>query len=313
MAFDLKLKKGDIIDIISPSSANFKASMEDVEAFVAEKFGYKARIREGMMVKGRDPFSANTDEVRLEQLLDALQAADSKVIWAYGGGYGATRLITLLSQYDFSALPPKIIIGFSDITALQLYFYEKYGWPYLHGRGLGQFVDGTKLQDNDIDSIKNVLSGEWEEIEYVLTPANNLARAIGTINAEVIGGNLCLIECGLATDWQIKPAGKILFFEEVSERGYRIHRTLEHLKQAGIFENIKALIIGDIKCQAEVDGSMLCEDALGDFISKADFPIFRSSDFGHSEKNYPLLCGVKATLEMGANSALIFENFNQGI
>lgn len=308
MTFNLKLKKGEIIDIISPSSANFKVSMADVATFVSEQLGYEARIREGIMVKGRDPFSANTDEVRLEQLLDALRAPDSQAIWAYRGGYGATRLIILLSQHDFADIPPKVIIGFSDLTALQLYFYQKYGWPYLHARGLGQFVDGTKLQDDDIDSIKNVLSGEWEEIKYALTPANDLARAEGTIEAEVIGGNLCLIECSLATDWQIKPAGKILFFEEVGEKGYRIHRMLEHLKQAGIFDNIRALIIGDIKCQAEVDGAVLCEDALSDFIGKADFPIFRSSDFGHSERNYPLLCGVKATLEMGENPTLVFEN-----
>lgn len=309
----LNIKKGDIIDVIAPSSGNFNVDIYDAVEFINNHLGYNARIREGMMVKERDPFSANTDEVRLEQLLDALRAPDSKVLWAYRGGYGATRLITLLSEYDFSDLPPKTIIGFSDITALQLYFYERYGWPYLHSRVVNQYIDGTKLSDDDIPRIKSILSGEWKVIKHDLTPANSLAQNENTIEAEVIGGNLCLIESSLGTDWQIKPAGKILFFEEVSERGYRIHRMLEHLKQAGIFDDIKALIIGDIKCQAEADGSMLCEDALNDFIGKAEFPIFRSSDFGHGEKNYPLFCGVKATLEIGANPALIFENFNQGV
>ena len=99
-----------------------------------------------------------------------------------------------------------------------------------------------------------------------------------------------------------------MFIEEVDERGYAIHRILEHLKQAGIFNNIKALILGDIQCQIEPNGSYLCDAAIKEFCDGLNFPIVKSTDFGHGKKNYPIIMGTKSTLILGKKASLILKN-----
>lgn len=301
----LQLKPGDIIDVIAPSSAHHDVSLESIEKFVSN-LGYRARIRKGLIVKDADIFSANKNEVRFTHLLEALLAEDSKVIWAFRGGYGATRILSQLDNHDFSK-QRKFLIGFSDITALFLYFHARYKWPYIHGRVLSQYAS-TEVKEEEVGCIKKILSGNSKTIRYSFEPVNKKACVPKKINAEIIGGNLSLIQCSLGTTWQINSNNKVLFIEETNERGYKIHRMLEHLKQAGVFDNIKALILGNIDCLAEPNGSSLCEAAISNFFDGVTFPVIRSKNFGHGENNYPLMMGTKSLLTLGKDVYLTFEN-----
>ncbi len=294
-----------IIDVIAPSFGTPEVPLEKYSEFISS-LGYKARFADNFMKSNADLFSSNTDHVRYNNLVNAILADDSDIIWAIRGGYGSTRIIPMLSKYDFSRQKKKIIIGYSDITALALFFYKKYNWHYIHGRVLAQYILDN-VSSKEIECMQNILAGNQAKIMYKFTAFNNHSLEPLVLNTELIGGNLSLIQCSIGTNWQIETDGKILFIEEVGERGYRIHRTLEHLKQAGIFNNIKALILGDIQCVHEDNGESLCENAVKDFFHNANFPIIRSNAFGHNKENYPLIMGSQATLTLGKTISLNFK------
>jgi len=305
----LGLKKGEIIDVVAPSCADFEVSISQIREFI-ESLGYKARVPADLQAEGADVFSANSEEIRSKHLVDALKSEDSKVIWIFRGGYGATKLIPELDKHDFSS-NPKTIIGFSDITALGIYFEVKYDWKFIHGRMVGSHVKNQHTTE-ELNVMKGFLSGEWDRVEYKFESLNAKAKEEISIKGEITGGNLALIQCGLGTNWQINAHNKILFLEDVGERGYRIDRMLEHLKQAGVFNNISALIFGDITCAPEPNGELLCDAAVSRFIEREmqGIPVFSSKMFGHGQINYPLIFNIEAQLTMGDDATLVFKNID---
>lgn len=291
-----------IIDIVSPSFPDLSATLEQAEGFI-KSMGFIPRIQPNMIEKDAHLFAANTDKTRYEQLLKALDAKDSDIIWAFRGGYGATRLLPMLEKHDFSR-NPKTIVGFSDITALSNYFYNKYGWKTIHTGVLVEYSSPThrarKISlEKEVSLIKQFLSGEEGVVIYPLhklIKSNSRDVIPQRIQGKLVGGNLSLLQCSIGTNWQIDATDKILFIEDVGEQGYSIHRMLTHLEQAGIFDNIKALIIGSTECAPEKDGSVMCEDAIIDFIKNKKFPVFINKDFGHGVVNYPLMLGSDITI-----------------
>ncbi|MCH9753906.1 MAG: LD-carboxypeptidase [Alphaproteobacteria bacterium] len=301
----LGLKKGDIIDVVAPSCGDLEVSVNQVKEFI-RSLGYEPRVPEDLQEKDADLFSANTHEVRSKHLIDALKAKDSKVIWMFRGGYGATKLIPELDKHDFSS-NPKTLIGFSDITALGIYFGSKYNWPFIHGRMLSSYVKNEQ-SEKEFDIIKGFISGDWNNVKYDLRPYNAAAREDICIESQIAGGNLALIQCSLGTSWQIKTNNKILFIEEVSERGYSIDRMLEHLMQAGCLNDITALIIGDIKYSPKKEGELLCNPAFERMMKLLGVPVFQSNDFGHGKINYPLIFNSDMKIIGGKSPTLVFEN-----
>ncbi len=316
-----KLQKGDIVDIVAPSSSR-KVDLREIEE-VVRSFGLTPRIQDNMIASGADPFSANTDEIRFEQLKQAIYAEDSKVIWAFRGGYGAGRLIPRLLELPLPA-HPKILVGFSDITALHILCNQKYGWSTVHGRTLSEFLVRNPHSD-EVLAMKKVLFGEDKAVFSDLRLLNgdslkskkiNIENVNGDIDfrqeirAEVVGGNLALIQTSLGTPWQFSADNKIVLLEDVDERGYSIDRMLAHLTQSGIFDNALAVIIGDIICRPESDGTMLCDQAISRFADSLDIPVLFCAQVGHGEYNWPIPLNMTAVLTLGGSSTLVIDTFS---
>lgn len=289
MAF---LQKGDLIDVVAPAAAYFDYNEAKIHAFV-EKLGFKVRCPKEFQKKGADPFSSHTQSIRVQNFKTAMLAEDSKAVWCFRGGYGSTCLIPELDKIDFSAIK-KPIIGFSDITALHIYFATKYGLQTIHGRTLSEYFH-KKVHTAEINKIQNLLLGKYYDLE--ITPANEMAKQIPEIRSEIIGGNLTLIENSLGTNWQINSDNKILLVEEAFERGYRIDRSFEHLKQAGLLKKAKAIIIGEIKCaKEEQDRPPKCIDAIKRFTAEATIPVYTTNQIGHGTINNPIIFGKSYTI-----------------
>ena len=315
-----KLQSGDIVDIIAPSSAR------DVDlkaiADIVRGFGLTPRIQDNMLAPGADPFSANTDEIRFEQLKQAIYAKDSKAIWAFRGGYGAGRLIPKLLELPLPT-HSKILIGYSDITALHILCTQKYGWSTIHGRTLSEFV-ARKPHEEEIVALKEVLFGK-DKVEFnnliLLNEASLSHKEISIentngsiefkqeIKSEVVGGNLALIQTSLATPWQFNADNKIVLLEDVGEKGYRIDRMLAHLTQAGIFDKALAVIIGDVICEPEKDGTMLCDQAIARFADSLNIPVLSCTQIGHGEYNWPVPLNMPAVLTLGDLPTLVIDTF----
>jgi muramoyltetrapeptide carboxypeptidase len=149
----------------------------------------------------------------------------SKAIWAIRGGYGAAKLIPFLDELS----PPKtnkLLLGFSDITALHLFLENKWHHASLHCAVINQLINNPEL----LYELKPILFGEEVQIIYdQLIPLNDLAKLNEIINATITGGNLSIVQTSIATSWQINTENKIIFLEDVGEEGYRIDRMLNQL------------------------------------------------------------------------------------
>jgi muramoyltetrapeptide carboxypeptidase len=295
-----RLKTGDIIDVVATSGGELGITADDIRNFV-EDLGYTARLAENFQEKDADLFCANSDKVRFENLLSALKSHESDTIWMFRGGYGAAKLIPMLEEYDFSS-HKKTIIGCSDVTAIGLYFENKYNWEFIHGRMIKNAMD--KTQEEEFDNLEKLLSGDWTKIEYQMKTLNKVAKNTNDISSKITGGNLSLLQCSLGTMWQVDTKDKILFIEEVGEKAYAIDRMLVHLSQAGRFGEIKGLVFGDMSKEP----NDLIKQTVGRFAESVSFPVFEIENCGHGKLNNPLIFNLEAQILTGEAPSLIFKN-----
>ncbi len=296
------LKHGDIVDIIAPSFGFQPDVIEEVRT-VANSWGFKARIPDNIF--GEDLLCANSDEIRFQHLKEALYNKDSRAIWSLRGGYGATRLFPMLNELPEPS-QTKLVIGFSDITALHIFLNQKWGWPTLHACGARQIAQ-QKVSVESSDLLKSILFGEQKEgYTYSLKPLNDASQKTQSIQSSVAGGNLCLVQCSLGTFWQLDGKDKIILLEDVDEKGYRIDRMLNHLTQAGIFTDAKAVLFGDFTGGKEDDGTSLVEPVINRFANLLSIPALRIEGVGHGFVNRPVPLGFPVMLETGSDAKLSF-------
>ncbi|MDF2691050.1 MAG: mccF [Gammaproteobacteria bacterium] len=294
------LQSGDIVEIIAPASKFDPAVLDKIKHFLSG-WGLKARFADELM--GEDFLFANTDAKRFAGLKKALEAPDSKAIWAIRGGYGCARLLAELDKLKRPA-HFKWLMGFSDITALHIYVNQKWQWPSLHCASANQIATQL-ISEDSIRSTQNFILGHYHPYTLELEPLNELASSADEVYATVTGGNLSIVMTSLATDWQIDSKDKFLFIEDVNEEPYRIDRMLNHLFQAGLLSPIKALLIGDFtQSDKKRDGSEM-QAVLQYWIEQLKVPALKVK-IGHAVENYPIPFASKACLKLGKQASLSF-------
>ncbi|MBY0293242.1 MAG: LD-carboxypeptidase [Alphaproteobacteria bacterium] len=272
------------IHMIAPS---YPVSLEDVQFAKQhlESLGLQVTIPPDLL--GADLLCANHDEARLSHLKAALADPGADVIWLLQGGYGLTRLIPDLFFME-KPCKEKLFIGFSDGTALHVFLNQAWNWPSIHGAG-ALHITKQKVGAQTIEMTLHLLKeGQHSYSLPFLNPVNDKAREMSSLTGTLIGGNLCLLTCSLGTDWQINASEKILFLEDIDERGYRVDRMLVHLQQASIFNTVKAIIFGDFVGGNEANGASLIPQVLERFSNTIHVPVFRLHGCGHGKENIPL-------------------------
>ena len=297
------LQEGDIVDVIAPASKTTDEAVKGAVRFLTS-WNLKPRVSKKMF--GRELFTANTDDNRLKFLLDAFNAKDSKAIWCVRGGYGTNRLLPALFKARRPSGAPKLLIGLSDITSLHAFVNQHWGWPTVHGPLLDRL--GRKLaKKNHLAELHDVLFGEIPEITFAgLKPLNPAARKSGVIRAPVTGGNLITLQSLIGTPCGWRTKNRILFFEEIGEKGYRVDRALEHFRQSGHFEHALAVVLGDFTDCVEADGSKkLVPAALKRFAESVKIPVFSGLQSGHDVVQRPVPLETSAELYLGAKGRLV--------
>ncbi|WP_454782083.1 S66 peptidase family protein [Legionella sp. WA2022007384] len=289
------LSPGDAIEIIAPSSRSTDSQLLELSELL-ESWELKCIVQEDIFAP--DLLCANTDEMRFKHLKSALHNPNTKAVICVRGGYGSTRLIPKLAEVG----PPesvKLFIGISDITCLHLYLQQHWKWPTIHGAAAPD-----KFSKESIAAVRSILFGEGPVKFTGLIPLNNPAQKEDIIKSQVIGGNLAIIQSGVGTCWQMDGRDKIILLEEIGERGYRVDRMLEHLKQANIFTNAAAIIVGDFLNGDEPNGSSLIEPILKRFAESSPIPVLRIAGIGHGFINFPIPLGTEAHLQLGERAQL---------
>lgn len=282
------LKPGDIVDIIAPGSQKNPERLEKSFSFL-RSWGLVPRCPEGIF--GQDPFYANTTPQRSAFLQQSVEAKNNQVIWALRGGCGSTRLLETLKN----CLPTKqkILIGFSDVTALHLYAYQNWGWPCVHGPTLGQMAENL-VDKITVQAMKDLLFRGVVPTLSKLAPLNSFAEKMEGVTAPLTGGNASLIQYSLGTPWQIQTKGSFLFLEDVDEKPYRTLERLEHMRQAGIFNQVEGIFLFDFTFNNanENEDTKLYPRAFDLFAQEIPVPVFKGSGVGHFHTNLPVVLGT---------------------
>jgi len=288
------LKEGDIVDIVAPGWA---CSRETLAAAVKtlKSWGLVPRVPRDLISKKTYQLS-NSDEIRFRHLKKALLARDSKAIWCLRGGYGSLRLMPLLNKLRAPS-HRKLLIGYSDITTLHMHLNYFWGWPTLHGP-LFDRLGRDKLSAPDVKMLKSILFGKNDEVVLNgLKAVNTRARRAGVVRGSVMGGNPTVIQSSLGTPWQASVKGKILFFEEVGERPYRIDRILTQMEQAGFFQGVKGVVFADMLLADNFERKKIFSDVIARFAASQKFPVWTGLKSGHGKLNFPVPLFTKAKIQ----------------
>lgn len=288
----IKLKKGDIVDIVAP--AGFSEASQLIPA-VNELKKWGLVVRCNIDFDAFHPFHSDDDNIRFHDLKNAINAKDSKVIWCLRGGYGSGRLLDQLSKIKKPA-HKKIVIGYSDITALHAFFNQKWGWETIHGPTISTFSN-SKFEKECFKELRSLLfkktkqSFELEALNEIADQNKKLISGIAT------GGNLAMVQTLIGTKYQLKLKDKILFLEDVNERGYRIDRILNHLTMIDAFKGCKAIVFGDFSNGLESTGESYVDFALMRFALEVKIPVYRTNEFGHGHINRALIFNGKYSIK----------------
>ncbi len=292
------LKPGDSVEIIAPASRCSDNQLIQLKELLTS-WGLSCIVADDIFKTSDLPFLANTDEYRFNALKKAIERPETKAIICARGGYGSMRLTPRFNEIIPPATP-KLLIGMSDITALLLYFQQEWKWPAMHGT-----LNTDKCSPESIAAIKDIVFGTKDHITFQGKPLNAAARQNTSFASSITGGNVCLVQASIGTLWQMQGKDRIIFLEEVGERGYRLDRMLEQCQQANLFKDATAIVFGDFLECNEPDGSSLMQNVLTHFAKQCAIPVIHIQGIGHGFVNFPLLFGTSAALQCGTDITLM--------
>jgi len=292
-------KSADYIQIVAPAS-NLKDLDKDIilqqAVELLTKNGFKVKISPDIIAKEPVLFYANTLKKRVEDFEKAMQDDEVKIIWCLRGGYGSAEVAN--SLLDISMTTPKILIGFSDITSLHVFFEKKFLMPSIHGNNIRSL-----LRDIDsIDQIIDLLSGRISTL--TISKLNSLAMSSKRIDGIITGGNLKVLTSLIGTPLAPNFDDKILIIEDTGEPGYAIMRDLMHLKYASLLTKTKAIIFADF-----IKSDSMCEAVLQSFSSEVNVPVFRAQKFGHDKDNTPITLGATCMIDSECSTLSVYSPF----
>lgn len=289
------LRAGDTVAIVAPAS-NLKADYLERGVAELERLGFRARYEPEILSKGR--YTAGSDERRASELMRAFADPEIKAVWCARGGYGAMRLFGLLDD-DVLRQHPKIFIGYSDITALHLYLYRRFGWVTFHGPMAAKDLAGGP-EHYDARTLLGALTkpAAMGEIEAVGTEM--LHRVGGTsVSGRLVGGCLTLVNALMGTPDELDTRDAILFLEDTGVKPFALDRMLQQLKLAGKFDAVRAIVFGEMTdCVQHAAQGYELQEALAECTAGLGVPVMFGLRSGHSlVGNLTLPLGVTATLD----------------
>jgi muramoyltetrapeptide carboxypeptidase len=286
------------IAVVSPAST---PQAERVERGLAalRALGYAPVASENVLARGPLYF-AGSPETRLRDLHRAFADDELRAVFATRGGYGSNCLLDEL-DLDLIAESPKPFIGYSDLTALQLWMLDQIDLPAFHGPMLS--ADFAREDGVHLPSLRAALSGQ----PYAVGAAEGL-RVLqpGQAKGTLYGGCLSILVSLLGTPYEPQTEGKLLFLEDVNAKPYQIDRMLWQLRQAGKLDGVKGVVFGEmLGCVSPGAHPGLFEETIRHAFEGFDGPIAIGLRSGHvSRANVTLTFGVEAKLSLAEEAIL---------
>jgi muramoyltetrapeptide carboxypeptidase len=243
-------------------------------------------------VEGRHAFFSGTDEERLADLDDALRDSSVRGVLCLRGGYGVQRIV---DDVDFAAVraDPKVVMGFSDITALHVALWCEARLPTVHGPSAPHLDEHARRALMTDDPI------------VLVADPGSAVRVPGRAEGLLLGGNLTMLAATVGTRHQPDMSGAILMIEDVNEAPYRIDRYLVQLRRAGWLDGLAGIAIGQFtKCHDETH-DVTVSQVLADQLGSLGVPVLGGLPVGHGDRQTAVWLGVSATLDADAGTLTV--------
>ncbi|MBL7258731.1 S66 peptidase family protein [Paractinoplanes lichenicola] len=296
-----RLKAGDLVALVSPSGASEAGR---VASTVSALEGWGLRVRLGEHAGGRHLFFAGTDEERLGDLNTALRDPEVRGVFCLRGGYGMQRIV---DRVDFGAVrdDPKVVIGFSDITALHVALWREVGLATVHGPTAGQFERGPASLT--VRAARHaVTSGEPVTVVADGGEPTSGVRVEGVAEGDLLGGNLAMLATTVGTRHALETDGAILLLEDVDEEPYRVDRMLVHLRRAGWFDGLRGVALGQFtNCVDRNPNYPPVVEVLREQLTTLGVPVLGGLPIGHGDEQVAVGLGVRARLDTEAGTLVV--------
>lgn len=296
-----RLKKGDLVGVIAPSSPPNQESLQKALPFL-EELGLRVKL--GNSVTAVNGYLAGTDEERLADLHAMFEDPEVSGIFCAGGGYGAARIA---DQIDYAMIKenPKVFWGYSDITFLHTAIGEYADLVTFHGPMLASDVGKPEFHERSRRMFNQLF--EPFELHYTeeVTPLETLVG--GVAQGELVGGNLSLVRSAIGTKFDLDVKGKILLIEEIDEEPYEVDEILNQLRMARKFDEAAGIVIGDFK-NAEPNKrqpSLTLDQVVDHYFSQLKIPVVKGFKIGHCEPHFSVPLGALARLDGDAKTLTI--------
>ncbi len=298
------LVPGDTIGIVAPASP--PRSEERIERSVRyfERLGYRVELgkhlRDGME---QPSYLSARDEHRLADLHAMFKNKAIRAIFYHRGGFGSLRLLDKV-DYNLIRQNPKILVGYSDATALFAALYKK---AVLRSMFFGP-MPGVDLWD-EVDPITEeyfwramTTSRSFEFGDVAITRST---RRTQTIEGKLIGGNLTVFCSLMGTPFQPSFRGIVPIFEDIDEKPRRVDACLAQLRLAGAFTDAKAILLGHFtNCNSDPESpTRSLDEILNEYFLKTKVPILRNIPFGHEKRMWTLPYGGTLRITIKSESA----------
>jgi len=295
------------VGIVAPASATFQSVDVTIARESLEALGLKVKV--GEHVLSRHGYLSGSDKDRAADINRFFKDDDIRAVLPIRGGWGSSRVLPHL-DFDEIRRNPKIVLGYSDITALHLAIHAKTGLITFHGpNGLGRWDTWS------VEYVKRVLfNAEAVTFENPkaladrnsLTQTENRVQTItsGTARGRLIGGNLTVMTTILGSPYVPSTEGAILFLEDVGEDLYRVDRMFTQLKLAGILDRIHGFVFGTCaECgPGEGFASLTLEEIFADHIKPLRVPAWFGAMIGHQTPQWTLPVGADVEVDATAGT-----------
>ncbi|GGA23835.1 LD-carboxypeptidase [Okeania sp. KiyG1] len=295
-----RLKVGDTVAVVSPATMIYKNQLKYVNLVLGQQ---KLKVKVGTHVLDRYGYLAGKDIDRAADINAMFADDEVKALVTTTGGWGSSRILPLL-DYDLIRKNPKIIIGYSDITALLLAIYARSGLVTFHG------PFGTSYWNKfSVGYLKSIL---FEGKAMTLQPPTNIVETItsGKAQGQLVGGNLSVLTAMVGSNFLPDWRGKILFVEEIREDIYRVDRMLTHLSLAGILQQLEGFVFAQCtRCLDEEDNfpTLTLWQVLVDRIRPLGIPAWYGTAIGHIRDKFTVPLGVEVEIDSDRGTIKMLE------
>ncbi len=302
------LKEGDKVAIVSPASPTSMWSVHKCANYF-RRLGIEVEHSPSVSgQKNQHNYFSAPDEDRAKEFMDYIKRKDIKALIAARGGYGSPRILNLL-DYNVIKENPKIILGYSDITALLNAITHQTGMITYHGP-----VASSEFSGIEGDSLQRCIFQSSEDKTYAIKDSQMWSLVPGKASGEIVGGNLSIITGLLGTPYDIDFTGKIVALEETREAQYKIDKMLTQLVLSGKLHSAAGIILGQFNNLNSrrpffPNRSLTVKEILDQLIKPIGKPTIYGVPFGHIDNQYTLPIGGMATIDAINKSVYLEDSY----